>query len=289
MQLTIVSGLSGAGKTVALRQFEDLGWFCIDNLLPDLLQPLIGHALAHPSPRFACIALGVDARANAREIEDFPLFVDALKNRGVEVRVLFLTAENDVILRRYAETRRRHPLVGPEVTLAEAIGQERRLLKPIADLADDVLDTSHTNLHQLREAIQARIETSPQRGLALTLLSFGFKNGVPEGVDFVFDARCLPNPHWEPALRALSGRDAAVAAYLDAYPEARDYAADLEQLLRRWLPVFANRDRTWLTVAIGCTGGRHRSVYLVERLGVALRDEVGSLSVKHRDLGGAAP
>lgn len=289
MQLTIVSGLSGAGKTVALRQFEDLGWFCVDNLPPDLLQPLVAHALANPSPRFERLALGLDARANAREIEDFPLLVDTLKSRSVEVRVLFLTAEDGIILRRFAETRRHHPLVGPEVTLAEAIGQERRLLKPIADLADDVLDTSHTNLHELRDAIQKLIDLVPQRGLALTLLSFGFKNGIPEGVDFVFDARCLPNPHWKPELRTLSGRDQPVVDYLDACPEAREYSADLERLLRRWLPSFGRQKRSWLTVAIGCTGGRHRSVYLAERLGTALRGVVASLNIKHRDLGGTAP
>lgn len=283
MRLAIVSGLSGAGKTVALRQFEDLGWFCIDNLPLGLVQPLVAHAIAYPGPRFERVALGVDARAHPREIEDFPRLLDSLKNQQVSVRVLFLTADDEVILRRYGETRRRHPLVEPEFTLAEAIAHERRLLKPIADLADDALDTSRLNPHELRAAVQARLPESSQPRLSVTLLSFGYRNGVPDGVDVVFDARCLPNPHWEPELRALSGLDAPVIAYLDARDEVREYVEDIRAWLERWLPAFSAQDRTYLTVAIGCTGGRHRSVYLVERLAERLRGGP-AITVKHRDL-----
>ena len=212
MQLIIVSGLSGAGKTVALKQFEDLGWYCIDNLPMELVQPLVAHALEHPEPRYERVAIGIDARANPREIEGFPLSVDILRSQNVSTRVLFLTASREAILRRYGETRRKHPLTDAEVSLGEAIEQERKLLRPVADLADETLDTSNMNLHQLREAVHARLPGNADTPLALTFLSFGYKNGNPEGVDFIFDVRCLPNPHWVPELRDLSGRDPAVAA-----------------------------------------------------------------------------
>jgi Predicted P-loop-containing kinase len=285
MQLVIVSGLSGAGKSVALRQFEDLGWYCIDNLPLDLVQPLLEHALAHPQPRYDHIAIGIDARADAREIEHLPRLADALREAGVELRVLFLTAAADTLIRRYAETRRPHPLADAQSSLEEAVRHERRLLKPVADLADEVIDTSTTNLHQLRAAVEALMPDGARRGLHLSLLSFGYKNGLPDGVDFVFDARCLPNPHWIPTLRPMSGRDPAVADYLRGQETVVQYADAIERFLRLALPGFSAQNRHHLTVAVGCTGGRHRSVWLVEHLSRALADVVERSRVHHRDLG----
>lgn len=285
MQLFIVSGLSGAGKTVALKQFEDLGWYCIDNLPMPLVQPLVAHALGHPEPRYERVAIGIDARASSREIEDFPMSLDLLRSQKVGARILFLTASNDAILRRFGETRRKHPLTDVEVSLTEAIEQERKLLWPVAELADETLDTSDMNLHQLRAAVHARLPDDTDTPLTLTFLSFGYKNGNPEGVDFVLDARCLPNPHWVPDLRAMSGRDSAVASFLESSSDVREYVDEVQGFLQRWLPVFHEQGRPYVTVAIGCTGGQHRSVYLVERLSVLFRDTGVRVNVRHRDAG----
>ncbi|HEX7381175.1 MAG TPA: RNase adapter RapZ [Nevskiaceae bacterium] len=284
MQLVIVSGLSGAGKTVALKQFEDLGWYCIDNLPLTLVQPLVEQALGHPAPRFEHVAIGIDARASSSEIEGFPQTVDSLRSQGVATRVLFLTASAHAILTRYNETRRKHPLTSSEVNLREAIGLEQRILQPIERLADETIDTSSLSLHELRFAIHARVPESGAAQLALTFLSFGYKHGLPEGVDFVFDARCLPNPYWVPELRAMTGRDAPVARYLDTRPEVGEYATAVEAFLARWLPVFRDQGRPYVTVAVGCTGGRHRSVYLVERLAHHLRNATLTVAIRHREL-----
>jgi UPF0042 nucleotide-binding protein len=285
MRLVIVSGLSGTGKTVALKQYEDLGYYCIDNIPLDLVQPLIDHAVNHPDPRYAQIACGVDARANPAEIRKFPETLEALRAQGVEVRVLFLTADDTAILRRYNETRRRHPLSGPEVTLVEAIRLERRLLEPIAALADESLDTSAMNLHDLRAAIHAREAGGGSGRLAVLLMSFGYKNGLPGGADFVFDVRNLPNPHWVAELRPLTGRDPPVARYLEDYPGTAALCEDIAGFLRRWLPAFQARDRSYITIALGCTGGQHRSVYLVERLAQSLKGQFAEIIVKHREIG----
>ncbi|MCK9192289.1 MAG: RNase adapter RapZ [Nevskia sp.] len=285
MRLVIVSGLSGAGKTVALKQYEDLGYYCIDNIPLDLVQPLLAHAVANPGPRYSLLAVGLDARCDPREIEHFPAVLDALRAQRIDVRVLFLTAEDSVILRRYNETRRRHPLSSPEISLLDAIRLERKLLKPVADLADVPLDTSHMNLHELRAAIGARLPEVGAGKLALLLLSFGFKNGSPEGADFVFDVRCLPNPHWVPELRQLSGRDEAVIDYLDTHTVVLELFTDIKRFLERWLPAFQAQDRAYITVAVGCTGGQHRSVYLVEKLAPVFRERYEQVVVRHRELG----
>lgn len=285
MRLVIVSGLSGAGKTVALKQYEDLGYYCIDNIPLDLVQPLLAHAVANPGPRYSLLAVGLDARCDPREIEHFPAVLDALRAQRIDVRVLFLTAEDSVILRRYNETRRRHPLSSPEISLLDAIRLERKLLKPVADLADVPLDTSHMNLHELRAAIGVRLPEVGAGKLALLLLSFGFKNGSPEGADFVFDVRCLPNPHWVPELRQLSGRDEAVIDYLDTHTVVLELFTDIKRFLERWLPAFQAQDRAYITVAVGCTGGQHRSVYLVEKLAPVFRERYEQVVVRHRELG----
>jgi len=288
MRLIIVSGLSGAGKTVALRQYEDRGFYCIDNLPLALVQPLIAHGLEGSAGiRYRQLAIGVDARADRLEIAGFPAVIDALRAQGVDVRVVFLNAADEVILRRYHETRRKHPLSSDSISLLEAIHLERRLLEPIANLAHSSIDTSAMNLYELRSAILAHLPDADRAQMSVLFLSFGYKNGLPEGADFVFDVRCLPNPHWVPALRALTGRDPDVANYLEASADVADLYTDIHGFLDRWLPKLKAQERAYVTVAIGCTGGQHRSVYMVERLAREFATRYDAVVVKHREL--AAP
>ncbi len=281
MKLVVVSGLSGAGKTVALKQYEDLGYYCIDNLPLGLLGPLALRALK--TTRYSKLAIGVDARGSAQDIARFPRYLEKQRARGAEIQVVFLTAPDEVILRRYSETRRKHPLTGDDLSLAEAIQQERKLLEPIADLADVTIDTGHLNLHQLREKIRARLP-SAGAGLSLMLQSFGYKNGIPDDADFVFDVRCLANPHWASELRGLDGRDAAVIAFLEKDPATGKLTQDIRAFLETWLPRFQSQDRAYVTVALGCTGGQHRSVYVAEALAAALRGRYDPVVVKHKEL-----
>ena len=281
MKLAIISGLSGAGKTVALKQYEDLGYYCIDNLPLGLLGPLSLRALHNK--RYAKLAVGIDARASPREIARFQNILARQKARGAEVQVLFLTASDAAILRRYHETRRKHPLTGAKLSLAEAIQRERTLLYPIADVADVTLDTTGMNLHALREEVRQRLPDKPGR-TSLVLLSFGYKNGIPPGADYVFDVRCLPNPHWIPKLSARDGRHRSIAQFLEKDPRAAKMAHDIQSFLDRWLPAFQSEDRAYVTVAVGCTGGRHRSVYVVEKLAKAFRGRYEPVVVKHKEL-----
>lgn len=282
MKLVIVSGLSGAGKTVALKQYEDLGYYCIDNLPLGLLGPLSLRALN--DKRYAKLAVGIDARASPREIARFQRTLGRQRERGAETQVLFLTAQDDVILRRYSETRRKHPLTGAKLSLAEAIQRERALLYPIADVADVTIDTTSLNLHALREEIRLRLPDKPGR-LSLVLLSFGYKNGIPESADYVFDVRCLSNPHWIPALSARDGRHRSVAKFLEKDPLVPKMIQDIEAFLQRWLPSFEKQDRAYVTVGVGCTGGRHRSVYVVEKLAKPFTGRYGPVVIRHRELG----
>ncbi|TXH06217.1 MAG: RNase adapter RapZ [Nevskiaceae bacterium] len=284
MQLVIISGLSGAGKTVALKQYEDLGYFCIDNLPLALVSHMATRTLRTMQKRYERLAVGIDARETPGEIRKFPRYLDKLRDQGIETRVLFLRANEQTLLHRYSDTRRKHPLSNDQTPLLEAIRQEVRLLEPIANAADATIDTSTLNLHELREKI---LEQAPGGGagkLTLQLMSFGFKQGTPSEADFVFDVRCLPNPHWEPTLRAMTGRDDAVSAWLDRYPEVRRMLSDIRSFLEHWLPEYQKQDRAYLTIAIGCTGGKHRSVYLVEQLAKALGGHYTPIIVKHREI-----
>jgi len=281
MKLVIVSGLSGAGKTVALKQYEDLGYYCIDNLPLGLLGPLALRALHNR--RYAKLAVGIDARASPREIERFQKTLARQKKRGAETQVLFLTASDAVILRRYHETRRRHPLTGAKLSLAEAIQRERELLYPIADVADVTIDTTGMNLHTLREEVRLRLPDKPGR-MSLVLLSFGYKNGIPPGADYVFDVRCLPNPHWIPKLSPRDGRHRSIARFLEKDARTARMAHDIHSFLERWLPAFESEDRAYATVAVGCTGGRHRSVYVVEKLAKAFKGRYEPVVVRHKEL-----
>ena len=284
MQLVIVSGLSGAGKTVALKQLEDLGYYCIDNIPLLLLEPLAERAVKFSESRYQRMAVGIDAREGAEQIADFSNCVTELRASGVKVHVIFLTARTDIILRRYNETRRPHPLTDAKLSLADAVERERELLEPISSAADEVIDTSAQNLHELREEIARRMPESGKGRLAVTFMSFGFKNGAPAIADFIFDVRCLPNPHWEPKLRPQTGQDPAVIEFLSEHQDVRQMLQDIQSFLERWLPKFEHQDRAYVTVAIGCTGGHHRSVYITELLARHFEGRFESITKTHREL-----
>lgn len=283
VRLAVVSGLSGSGKTVALRTLEDLGFYCIDNLPPSLLKSLADHALGSGETRFPRLAVGIDARTASGDPNELPQAFSHLAELGLPPFLLFLDARDDVLLKRFSETRRRHPLGCEGISLTDAIARERVLLKSVRQIADAEIDTSELNVYQLRRRILEALGLSAS-GVSLLFESFAFKRGVPSEADFVFDARALPNPHWEPRLRPLSGRDAGVREYFEARPEVAEFVDDVERFLRRWLPRFDPTERSYLTVAIGCTGGRHRSVYIVERLQERFRSLGGEVLCFHREL-----
>lgn len=276
-QAIIVSGLSGSGKSVALRALEDAGWSCIDNL-PATTMPVVVAAVR--ADGHARIALGIDAR-NRSTLGALPDTLAGLRASGLEVREIFLDASDQELTRRYAETRRPHPFASDGLTLEECIGLERRLLEPLTGAAHRI-DTTHLRPSALRAAIKAFASADPGR-LSVFLCSFGFKHGAPPEADFVFDVRFLPNPFYDPRLKPLDGRDAAVAEFLAADPRSAQVVDDVAGLLGRWLPSFLADQRSVLTVAIGCTGGQHRSVYLVERLAERLAPQ-WPVRVIHRSL-----
>lgn len=278
--LVLVSGLSGSGKSVALNALEDHGYYCVDNLPGAMLPALAGLIESNPE-RYQRLAVGIDARAGAEELAQLPALIREL---SLPCDLIFLTAESDVLIRRFSETRRRHPL-GGERTLAQAIAEERRILEPLAEQAAHVVDTSESNIHELRRRIWNLIKpVGSPRISNLVLESFAFKKGVPRDVDLVFDARCLPNPHWQPELRASTGLEAPVREFLAGAPLVREFADDIDRFVRRWLPVWAEEQRSHLTVAIGCTGGKHRSVYLVDELARRWRERGLAVVTHHREL-----
>lgn len=284
MKLIIVSGLSGSGKSVALNTLEDLGYYCIDNLPVGLLEPFATQWKEGEQDTIEKAAIGIDARNQLRDLENFENIIAGLETRGITCETLFLQADDEILLKRYSETRRKHPLSRSGVTLADAIREERRLLASIAHSASLQLDTTHTNLYQLRDLVRERIANRPQDGLSLLFKSFGYKHGLPDDADFVFDARCLPNPHWEAELRPFTGRDPAVAEYLEKQPVVGEMIEEIQAFIERWIPRFERESRNYLTVAIGCTGGQHRSVYLVERLGSYFGQRYPSVITRHREL-----
>lgn len=282
--LIIVSGLSGSGKSIALGTLEDCGYYCIDNLPVQLIQPFASDLSGQSRP-FEKTAISIDCRNLSGDQKLFSQALATLHQFGIGWRILFLTADTETLLKRYSETRRRHPLSQlANLPLAEAIERERELLEPIVACADLVIDTSHTNIHQLRQQVRNRLGEQNNLRLSLCFTSFGFKHGIPLDADFVFDARCLPNPHWEPRLRPLTGRDPEVKRYLESQPETTRFMDQIQQFLTHWLPVFETQNRSYLTVAIGCTGGQHRSVYLVEKLGELFADSEYSVIIRHREL-----
>ena len=284
MRLIIVSGLSGSGKSVALHQLEDIDFYCVDNIPAALLKPFISHTIRGTDEVYPRTAVGLDARNRPNEIDSIPLLVAELRRSGISCEVLFLHASDEVLLKRYAETRRKHPLVSAEVSLREAIAWERKLLEPIVAAADIVLDTSAMGVHALRELIRARIDRRSDGRLALMFESFGYKHGIPGDADFVFDVRSLPNPYWQPALRHLNGRDAPVAAFLEGHESVRVMIAGLAEFLTVRIAEFAQANRSYLTIAIGCTGGQHRSVYIAEELARHFRRVYPQVLTRHDSL-----
>lgn len=281
MQLIIVTGMSGGGKSIAIRQLEDCGYYCIDNLPAPFLYP-VAEDLKHRGIKAAAVA--IDARSQST-FEDSLHNVRKLEKAGYDVRILFLTASSQELVKRFSETRRRHPLSTSAahqdqiVTLQEAINCERELLAPISTGAS-LMDTTGILPSQLREWVK-RFVGQPQAAMTLTFESFGFKHGLPVASDLVFDVRCLPNPYYRPELRPLTGQDQPVADYLRQYPEVTNMVSDIALFIKKWLPAYIAQNRHYLTVAIGCTGGQHRSVFVAEELGRQFAEYAGVV-VRHR-------
>ncbi len=283
MKLVILTGLSGSGKSIALHTLEDLGYYCIDNLPVSLLEPFATQLPHRQRDAQQQAAVGIDARNDPAALQQFPQILEKLKATGTHCQIIFLQAEQETLFKRFSETRRRHPLTDAKVSLAEAIRMERTLLEPISSNADMHIDTTHTNLHQLRDLVRDRMRGSADT-ISILFQSFGFKHGIPSDADFVFDIRCLPNPHWEPRLRPLTGRDREVVDFLVQHESVHQMVEDLKGFLTRWIPLFEASSRNYMTIAIGCTGGQHRSVYLAERLAAYFRSHRDNVLIRHREL-----
>ena len=284
MRLIIVSGRSGSGKSTALDVLEDNNFYCIDNLPAMLLPELAERTLLATELAYPQIAVSIDARNLPNQLERFPELLADLREKHIVCDVLYLDADNETLLKRFSETRRRHPLTNDSRSLAEAIQEEKTLLSPIIDLADLTIDTSQLNLYQLRDIIKLRLLNKPEPGTAFLIESFGFKRGVPVDADVVFDIRCLPNPYWKPDLRAYCGLDQPIVDYLGEQADVEEMYNDIYTYLAKWLPRFAASNRAYVTIAIGCTGGQHRSVYMAQRLGQALGKELSNVQIRHRDV-----
>ena len=283
-RLIVVSGLSGSGKTVALRVLEDLGYYCIDNLPVSLLRNLLDEVTQSPDHAEKRVAVGVDARNRRKDLLALPGLIAELKDNGVQTDLLFLQANDDILLKRYSETRRRHPLSDDDTQLQAAISNERDLLGQVINSADLVIDTSGKSVYELADVIRQRIEPRQEDSLSILLESFGFKHGIPSDADFVFDLRCLPNPYWDTRLRNLTGLDEDVARFLDSHDEFARMYEDILQFLQNWIPKFTSVKRSYLTVALGCTGGQHRSVYMTEKLAEALKIAHQPVHTRHNEL-----
>ncbi|MCE2596058.1 RNase adapter RapZ [Motilimonas cestriensis] len=278
MKLTIVSGRSGSGKTVALRVLEDLGYYCVDNLplplLPDLITSL--------KDSYDAVAVSIDVRNLPLDPSELHHVIDDLKTT-VDLTTLFLDASSSILVRRYSETRRLHPLAKMQLSLSQAIDQETTLLEPISESADLRIDTSDMSIHELSELVKQRVLGQKSHELVLVIESFGFKNGLPKDADYVFDARFLPNPHWIPELKPQTGLDAEVQHYLTEQPLVMKFIWQIENLIGTWLPHLERNNRSYVTIAIGCTGGQHRSVFIAEKIAEFFRHEQ-QVQVRHRTL-----
>lgn len=284
--LVLVSGMSGSGKSVALNTLEDLGFYCVDNLPAMLLPALVRDITGAQDGGPAKIAVGIDVRNRHDDLDRVPESLAAIGEMGLDPHLVFFDATDAVLLKRYADTRRRHPLGRFGLSLPDAIALERKVVRPLRQLADSIVDTSEMNVHQLRRHVTTALGLGSEAGMSLLFESFAYRHGVPSDADFVFDARALPNPHWIPSLRPLSGRDAGVGDYLRAQPDAEQFFEQVRGFLDTWLPrLQRDSTRSYATVAIGCSGGRHRSVYLAERLAAHAREQGWpEVAVHHREL-----
>jgi len=284
MKLLILTGLSGSGKSIALDTLEDSGFYCIDNLPITLLEDFISHVMLADQATYSKVAIGIDARNQGDSLHGFSGKLRAIRNQGIVCDVIYMQAEEATLLKRYSETRRRHPLTNLNLPLKEAIKIEKEMLKSIANYADLVIDTSRTHYHQLRELIKDYVQEGMQQKISIQIQSFGFKHGVPLDADFVFDVRCLPNPYWNPELRGLTGKDEGVINFLNSEAIVSEFFQDTSTFLERWIPRFEKENRSYLTIAVGCTGGQHRSVYLVDSLARYFKSKTFNVIVRHREL-----
>ena len=286
MRLVVVSGRSGSGKSTALNLLEDAGFTCIDNLPAGLLPGLFEQTstTSNDDPWLNKIAVGIDARSLTGDLNRLPDILGKLKASGVHYEVVYLDAITDVLIQRFSETRRKHPLSSHQIDIKEAIALETELLEPIAAIANRKIDTSNMTLHQLRDVIKKQIVPDTEGDMAVLFESFAFKRGVPIDADFVFDIRCLPNPYWKPELRTYNGKDQPVIDFLESEQEVEEMLTDIRDYLTRWLPRFDANNRSYVTIAIGCTGGQHRSVYMSNRLGKHFSRHYANTQIRHREL-----
>ncbi len=288
MKLVIISGLSGSGKTVALHTLEDEDYYCVDNLPIGLLPQFVDRILSHNVQLYDNIAVGIDARSDAEDLRDFNTILEWIQQRDtetkIEIEIIYIQAELETLIKRFSDTRRKHPLTQKGLPLSEAIEVERNLLKDVAISANLYVDTTYTNIHELRSNIKERVVRRQKNNLSLLFHSFGFKNGAPADSDFVFDVRCLPNPHWEPNLRSLTGQDPEVINFLQEQDDVQQMLEHIKNYLNFVIPKFKNQNRYYLTVSIGCTGGQHRSVYIAETLHGSFREHLENVSIHHREL-----
>ena len=284
MRLVIVSGLSGAGKSVTLHVLEDIGYYCIDNLPAALLKSLVDEVSSGAEKTGRLLAVGIDARNRLRDIEKLPSLIEEFREHNIQTEVLFVLADDEVLLKRYGETRRRHPLAGHGSALRTAIQEEREILSEVINSADLIIDTSRTSIYELADIIRDRVDRRGPRSISILIESFGYKHGIPADADFVFDLRCLPNPYWQHELRHLTGLDKDVRDFLEAHEEVASLHDDLVEFLKRWIPLYDKAHRGFLTIAIGCTGGQHRSVYMADRLAASLRPDHPTIRTRHNEL-----
>ena len=284
MKLIIVSGLSGSGKTVALNTLEDLDYYCVDNLPIGLLPHFVKELGSRNVQPYEKIAVGIDARSEPSDLQRFKETIVFIREQKVDVEVIYLQAELKTLLKRFSDTRRKHPLTKKGMPLAEAIELERVLLNDISTEADLIVDTTLTNVHQLSDTIQNHVIKRNVGNLSILFQSFGFKHGTPTDSDFVFDVRCLPNPHWEPELRPFTGLDPEVIAFLSAQDEVKEMLHYITEFMDTWIPKFELQNRYYLTISIGCTGGQHRSVYIAQQLNNVFQDNKRNVSIRHREL-----
>lgn len=282
MRVVVISGRSGSGKSIALNVLEDLGYYCIDNLPIGLLPSLINQSQQDPNQTL--LGVSIDARNLSHSLVDITTVLRDEISPKCELDVVYLDAQADVLLQRFSSTRRKHPLTNSEISLAEAIEQERDLLNALANMADLMIDTTHLSVHQLRGMIRDRLAIGNFGEMSILLESFGFKHGIPIDADFVFDMRHLPNPFWNLELRGFTGQDEPVKTFLRESEQVKDMLLDIEQFLQRWLPDYIAANRSYMTIAIGCTGGQHRSVFAVEELATRLSEDYNNLQIRHREL-----
>ncbi len=285
LRLIIVSGLSGSGKTVALHVLEDLGYYCIDNLPAALLKPAVDEVRSDKDGA-RLLAVGVDARARASDLESLPELLRDLASQNVRSEIIFLHAGDEILLQRYAESRRRHPLASQSRELRAAIETERDILAEIHNSADLIIDTSDTSIYELADVVRGRVDRRGPETLSVLVQSFGFKHGIPADADFVFDLRSLPNPYWTLKLRGLTGLDEEVSEFLNSRESFRVMQDDILSFLLRWIPKYEEAHRGYLTVAIGCTGGQHRSVCMTEQIVAELKKVHDPVQIRHNSLGG---